>query len=117
MMLIPERRHPLQTGTYPPTLPFVAGEKLSKDKLQTAEAVLSLGLIVVRELFERGVATVFINDAGEVELAPIGEIELDDIEEEQALGELLERGYTDEMLFAYLRGRKARKAHRNGQDM
>lgn len=91
----------------------MADEKLSREKLQTAEAVLSLGLTVVKELYERGIATVFINEAGEVELTAPGEIELDDIVEEQALNELLERGYTDEQLFAYLRGRKARKAHRD----
>ena len=55
----------------------MAGEKLSKDNLQTAEAVLSLGLVVVRELHEHGIATVFINSHGEVEICPAREIELD----------------------------------------
>lgn len=92
----------------------MAEEKLSKDTLRTANAVLSLGLIVVKELDERGVATVFINEAGEVELALPGELELDALEEDQALGVLMDRGYEDEQLLAYLRGRNARKANRNG---
>lgn len=87
----------------------MAGEKLLKDKLQTAEAVLSLGLVVVRELSQQGIATVFLNQFGEVELAPRGEVGLDELSEDDALGMLLERGYGDEQLIAYLHGRKARK--------
>lgn len=90
----------------------MAGEKLSRDKLQTAEAVLSLGLIVVRELFDRGVATVFINSSGDVELIPPGEIELDGLTQEDALAVLLDREYNDEQLMAYVKGRTAREALR-----
>lgn len=90
----------------------MAGEKLSREKLQTAEAVLSLGLTVVKELSEQGMVTVFINEAGEVELAPPSEVELDALEMAEALDVLVQNNYTDEQLFAYLRGRKAREAYR-----
>ena len=106
----------MQTEGSPHTLQAVAEEKLSKDKLQTANAVLSLGLIVVKELDERGVATVFINEDGEVELALPGEIELDELPEDQAMDMLLDRNYEEEQIVAYLRGRTARKAHR-GQNL
>lgn len=93
---------------------FDPSEQLTKNNLQTAEAVLSLGLIVVRQLQERGIATVFINAEGQVEICPFGEMELDGIAQEDALEILVERGYQDEQLFAYLRGRKAREAVSNG---
>lgn len=88
--------------------------QLTKDNLQTAEAVLGLGLIVVKELSARGIATVFINDDGAVEICPYGELELDGLTEGQALDTLLDRGYEDAQLFAYLKGRKAREAVTNG---
>lgn len=68
-----------------------------------------MGLVVVKELHERGMATIFINSDGEVELCPPREIELDGLVQEDALGILLDRGYTDDQLLAYLKGRKARE--------
>lgn len=88
-----------------------SSEQLTRDNLQTAEAVLGLGLIVVRELHQKGVATVFINEDGQVEICPYGEVELDGVSQDDALGVLLDRGYNDEQLFAYLKGRKAREAN------
>lgn len=92
----------------------MAGEKLSHDKLQTAESVLTLGLLVARELLERGVVTVFLNSKGDAELAGLGEVELDGLPQEDALGILLDKGYDDEQLMAYVIGRQAREARRNG---
>jgi spore germination protein GerM len=89
-------------------------EQLTKDKLQTAEAVLSLGLIVVRELYDKGIATVFINTEGQVEICPNGEVELDGLTQEDALSVLLDRGYDDVQLLAYIKGRKAREATQHG---
>jgi hypothetical protein len=103
---------PLLSDALPTTLLGVAdsdvSDPLTKNNLQTAEAVLSLGLIVVKQLTLKGVATVFINTDGVVELCPAGEIELDSLTEGQALDTLLDRGYSDEQLVAYLRGRTAR---------
>lgn len=105
------RLEPLQVPLTPTTLPSVA-DKLHRDNLQTAEAVLSLGLTVVRELHENSVATVFLNQFGQVEVCPAGELELDGVDEGIALSTLLERGYQDEQLVAYLMGRKTREARR-----
>jgi hypothetical protein len=91
-----------------------SSEQLTKDKLQTAEAVLSLGLVVVRELSHKGMATVFLNADGQVEICPFGEMALDIMPQEEALAILLDRNYSDEQLVAYLKGRKAREVH-NGQ--
>lgn len=92
----------------------MAGEKLSQDKLQTAESVLTLGLIVVRELLQKGVVSVFLNSDGVAELLPPGELELDGLPQDDALAILLDRGYEDEQLMAYVVGRMAREASRNG---
>jgi hypothetical protein len=92
----------------PTTLASVAEEKLSRDRLQTAEAVLSLGLVVVRELQEHGIATVFLNSEGMAELCPSGEHVLDALPEEEAVGALLEKSYSDDQLMAYLKGRTSR---------
>lgn len=95
----------------------MTGEKLSQDKLQTAEAVLSLGLVVIKELQERRIATVFLNDDGEVELCPLGEYLHDALSEGDALVSLLDDGYSDEQLTAYLKGRKARSRNLNVKDL
>lgn len=90
-------------------------EELTKTKLQSAEAVLSLGLIVVKQLQQKGIVTIFINADGKIEFCPFGEIELDGMSQDDALGILLDRGYTDEQLMAYLNGRKSRETH--GKDL
>lgn len=86
----------------------MAGKKLSKDGLQTAEAVLGVGLVVVKELQERGIVTVFVNSEGNVEICPPGEHALDALPEGEALVILLDSSYSDEQLMAYLKGRKSR---------
>lgn len=88
---------------------FDASGRLNKDNLQTAEAVLGLGLIVVRQLSDKGIATVFLNLEGQVEICPHGELELDGLDQDDALSVLVQRGYNDEQLLAYLKGRKARE--------
>lgn len=86
----------------------MAGKKLSRDSLQTAEAVLGVGLVVVKELQERSIVTVFVNEDGEVEICPPGEHTLDVLSQEDALNTLLDRNYSDEQLMAYIRGRTTR---------
>ncbi len=93
----------------PHTLQAVADEKLSKDKLQSAEAVFSLGMTIVRQLLTLGNASVFINLQGEVEIVPYDELLLDGLEEDAALDEMVNRGYDDARMTAYLMGRKARE--------
>ncbi len=88
----------------------IAG-RLTKNNLQTADAVLGLGITVVKELLEKGIACLFLNEEGQVEVCPSGEIELDGLDQEDALAVLLDRGYTDELLMAYMKGRKARESH------
>ena len=88
---------------------FDISGRITKDNLQTADAVLGLGLIVVRELTDRGTVTLFVNEEGLVEICPHGEVELDGVDQEDALSVLLDRGYTDEQLLAYIKGRKARE--------
>lgn len=73
-----------------------------------------MGLVVVRELSQRGIVTVFMNDKGEAELCPFEEMELDLMTEAQALDILLERNCSDEELMAYTMGRQAREARRRG---
>lgn len=84
------------------------GKKLSRDGLQTAEAVLGVGLVVVKELQERGIVTVFVNSDGDVEICPPGEHALDALPEEEALATLLDGNYSDEQLMAYIKGRNSR---------
>lgn len=84
------------------------GKKLSKDELQTAEAVLGVGLVVVKELQDRGVAILFLNSNGNVEICPPEEYALDTLSQEEALVSLLEKNYSDEQLMAYLNGRNSR---------
>lgn len=92
----------------------MADLKVTRDNLQTADAVLGLGLVIVKTLHEQGIVSVFINADGQVELCPLGEIELDSLSEGQALDTLIDRGYEEAQLMAYLRGRAARETHRNG---
>lgn len=93
------------------------GKKLHKDGLQTAESVLGLGLVVVKELQERGIVTVFLNDYGEVEICPQGEYLLDARPEEEALDTLLANNYSDAQLAAYINGRIARARLSHGTNL
>jgi hypothetical protein len=81
---------------------------LSRDKLSTAEAVFSLGLVIARSLQEGKPVTIFFNEEGYVELAPHSEVVLDVVPEEEAVEALLSRDYKDEQILAYLAGRRAR---------
>jgi len=90
----------------------VSVDDLTKERLPTPEALLTLGALVVRGLQEKGVITLFINLHDVVELCPPGEIEMDGLPENAAITALLEKGYTDKQLVGYLKGREAREARR-----
>lgn len=89
-------------------------KKITKDGLQSAEAVLGLGLVVVKELQVRGIATVFVNNEGDIELCPPGEHAMDALSTEEALDTLLGADYSDQQLEAYLKGRAARARLNHG---
>jgi hypothetical protein len=86
----------------------VAGELLSRDNLQTAEAVFGLGMVIVRALQEGKPITIFFNQEGQVELAPYNEVLLDTLPEEEAIEALINKGYSEELILNYLNGRRAR---------
>ncbi len=90
---------------------FDLSGRLTKDTLNSADAVLGLGLIAAKALLEKGTVSFFLNKEGQVEVCPVGELELDGLEQEDALAVLLDRGYSDEQLMAYLQGREARGTH------
>lgn len=86
----------------------MAVDDLTQDRLLSPDAVLTLGALVAKLLHEKRIVSLFLNEDGVVELCPDGELQLDGETEEAALGKLLDRGYGDEQLLAYLKGRKAR---------
>jgi hypothetical protein len=87
----------------------VANQNLTKDRLATSEGVLSVGILAVKELQEKGFVTLFLNKDGEVEFCPRDEIVLDLFPEDQAISLLVEKGYSNSQLTDYLKGRDARK--------
>ena len=87
----------------------MAADALTKDRLSTPDAVLTLGAVVVRVLQEKGIVTLFINREGIVELCPQNEMELDGLSEDAAIKALVDRGYHDDLVVEYLKGREARK--------
>ncbi len=85
---------------------------IDKNNLQSAEAVLGIGLVMTKELLEHKIATVFLNSSGQVEICPFGEIELDSQDQEQVILYLINKGYSDDQLLAYLTGRKTRQENK-----
>ena len=86
----------------------MAVDDLTLDRLPTPDAVLTLGALVVRALQDKGIVTLFVNGDGVVELCLPGELELDALPEDAVLQVLLDKGYSDKQLLAYLKGRKVR---------
>ncbi len=98
----------------------VAGDLLSKDKLLSVEALWTLGTLAVRQLQDHGVVTIFVGAEGEILVALPGELELDGTPEAIAIEALLERGYDEDQLISYLKGRdirKERKGATRGKDL
>lgn len=90
-----------------PVIKFPAD--IIKNNLNSAEAVLGIGLVMAKELLEHGIATVFLNAQDQIEMCPFGEIELDSQEQDYAIHALINKGYNDDQLLAYLTGRKTRQ--------
>lgn len=73
---------------------------------------MTLGALAVRVLQEHGVVSMFVSSDGKIELCPPGEIELDVLDEQEAISKLTERGYGESQMVSYLKGRDARAAAR-----
>ncbi len=84
-------------------------DMLTVDRLPTAEAVLTLGAIVVRTLQEQRIAVLFVADDGSVQVCPPAELQLDALPEDVAIASLLEQGHEEQSIIVYLRGRSARQ--------
>jgi hypothetical protein len=67
-------------------------------------------MIIVRELTLHGLACLYLDGDGYVAVAPPGEITLDALPETMAIQTLIDKGYNEEGLTAYLKGRDARLA-------
>ena len=81
--------------------------------LPPGNAVTELTELVLRQLQEHRICTIFINSKGEIELALPGEIILDGLPPIQALQALLQKGYSDQELQHYMYGRTEREASLN----
>lgn len=87
----------------------MAGEDtLTKDRLSTPEAVLTLGALAVRSLEAYGMVVLFTAFDGTIQICPPEEFRLDAISEEDSIVALIEQGKTDEDIVQYLKGRSAR---------
>ena len=82
--------------------------RLNKGDLSSTSATAALGLIVAKHLLENKIATIYLDKDGYVVLAQPGELGLDALPEPMAVQTLSDRGYGDEDLEEYLRGRDAR---------
>jgi hypothetical protein len=81
---------------------------ITLENISSDQAIVGLGVIVSTALRAYGGITVFINSEGAVEVAPFKESALDSIPEDHALSVLMDAGYSDSKLAAYLKGRDAR---------
>lgn len=77
--------------------------------LQATSSISALGLVAARMLQEHHQVTLMVSTDGFVEVVPLGELELDNWSEDDALTALVGRGYTDNQLADYLRQRSIRR--------
>jgi hypothetical protein len=85
------------------------GKALTIHHLGTDQATAVLGVLATQHLSQYGVCTFYKALDGTLLVAPAGEVTLDALPEHMAVRELGERGYTDEQLVEYLKGRDARQ--------
>ena len=85
------------------------GRPLTKDDLHSNGAVIALGLSVAKHLMTYGVCELYLGPDGRVQIARPGEVSLDALPEDQAIRELQGRGYDEDELVEYLKGRDARQ--------
>lgn len=83
--------------------------KVHVSALNSVPAVSAIGLVAARMLQQHQIVTLIVGTDGYIEVVPPGELELDNWGEEDALQNLIQRGYTDQQLADYLRQRAIRK--------
>lgn len=76
--------------------------------LQSTSAISALGLVAATMLQKHGTITLQVSASGRIEVVPTGELELDRLPEQEALADLVMRGYTDQQMAEYLRQRNDR---------
>lgn len=81
---------------------------LQRRDLGTDQATALLGVLATKHLAHSGIVTFYLDQEGTVCVAPLGEVTLDALPEQMALQELTQRGYDDDQLAEYLKGRDAR---------
>jgi hypothetical protein len=87
---------------------------LDTEALQQLEGLAALASLVARELRGNGIVTLFVNRDQRIELVPPHELVLDSLAPQEAARVLLDRGYEDEGVLLYLRGREDRERLRGG---
>lgn len=85
-------------------------EPVHYNTLQSSASISVIGLIAARMLKQHQQVTLMVSTDGMIEVVPVGELELDSLDEEIALQNLLQRSYTDQQLADYLRQRAIRLA-------
>ena len=86
----------------------MAGDDLTRDRLRTSEAILTLGALAASRLLEDGMVVLHLSQEGVVQVCPPHEVKLDALSEDDAISKLLDVGYDDAQLVEYLEGRTAR---------
>jgi len=84
------------------------GRPLHKRDLGTDSATAMLGVLATKHLSVYGLVCFYQSQDGTICVAPPGEVTLDALPEPMALQELSQRGYDDDQLEEYLKGRDAR---------
>ena len=86
----------------------LVNDKITLPRLAEPDVILTLGAWAAKQLKERGVVCLFFSAEGDVEQAPLIEVQCDQLPEPDALALLSYRGYDDTLLATYLKGRDAR---------
>lgn len=81
---------------------------ISANQLENVGAISAIGLVAARMLQQHGIVTLMVNADGVIEVVPDGELELDLLPEYSAISALVQKGYTDEQLIAFLKQRDCR---------
>ena len=85
-----------------------SSKPLTADQLSGTPAITTLGLLASRLLQQHGQVTFQLLATSAVVVVPVGELELDSLPEPEALQRLVQEGYTDQQLAAFLEARDVR---------
>lgn len=85
-----------------------ADKPLTRDLLVAPESTNVLGTIAKARLWEDGFVCMHFNSDQQVEVVPLREVQLDGAPEQDAIRELMAKGYEQAALIAYLKAREAR---------